>query len=485
MRTAVRLLLPISLVLNLMWLAGAIWPLHPLAAQDEVRYFPETGHTLRGRFLDYWNTHGGLAQQGYPLTEEFTETSALDNQPYTVQYFERAVYEYHPENAGSVYEVLLTQLGKYQLDSRYPNGSNPAAQRVPEPPTSSVPTSTPTAVPSSAAEFCGQAQELVGRNTYFCMSSESGDYIGAGRSYLFTEDDALFTTRLGYGGGVDTFVQESDLWNATFAPPNGSQLQKGTYEDAQRAPFREGKHPGIDVSGAGRGCNEISGRFTVLEFSYDYTTGEIQHVAIDFEQHCEGGNPALYGQLRYHATVGPDGQPVATPNPAAVPTATRVAVGPRPATVCAQASQLAGQDTYLCMSSESGDFIGAGRNWVDTPANATITAGYSETPGTALYFGVGGTTDWNVEFAPPHDQKLAVGIYDRAERYPFESPKRPGLSIVGDGRGCNRLTGTFEVLEIAMNAGKLSRFAANFEQHCEGGTPALLGQVRYHSTIRP
>jgi hypothetical protein len=44
-----------------------------------------------------------------------------------VQYFARALFEHHPENAGTPYEVLLALLGKYQLDSRYPGGSQPAA----------------------------------------------------------------------------------------------------------------------------------------------------------------------------------------------------------------------------------------------------------------------------------------------------------------------------------------------------------------------
>src|SRR5690242_4079717 len=58
--------------------------------------FPQTGHTVCGRFLQYWQEHGGLAQQGYPLSQEFTETSPLNGKPYTVQYFERAVFEHHP-----------------------------------------------------------------------------------------------------------------------------------------------------------------------------------------------------------------------------------------------------------------------------------------------------------------------------------------------------------------------------------------------------
>jgi choice-of-anchor B domain-containing protein len=61
----------------------------PATARGDATYFNETGHNLGGRFLDFWQAHGGLAQFGYPLTEEFTETLE-DGKPYTVQYFERA-----------------------------------------------------------------------------------------------------------------------------------------------------------------------------------------------------------------------------------------------------------------------------------------------------------------------------------------------------------------------------------------------------------
>jgi len=80
--------------------------------------FPETGKTVRGLFLEYWKTHGGLAQQGYPISEEFTEVSDLNGKLYTVQYFERAVFEQHPENAAP-YDVLLSQLGTFQYKAKY------------------------------------------------------------------------------------------------------------------------------------------------------------------------------------------------------------------------------------------------------------------------------------------------------------------------------------------------------------------------------
>ena len=86
------------------------------------RTFPETGKTVRGIFLDYWEQHGGLVQQGFPISEVFGEVSPLDGKAYTVQYFERSVFEYHPENPAPN-NVLLSQLGAIQYNKKYPNGA--------------------------------------------------------------------------------------------------------------------------------------------------------------------------------------------------------------------------------------------------------------------------------------------------------------------------------------------------------------------------
>ncbi len=85
---------------------------------DRARFFSETGHTVGGDFRLYWEAHGGLAQQGYPISEEFAERNALNGQTYTVQYFQRAVFEYHPENHGTPYVVLLSQLGRFAAQRR-------------------------------------------------------------------------------------------------------------------------------------------------------------------------------------------------------------------------------------------------------------------------------------------------------------------------------------------------------------------------------
>ncbi len=46
--------------------------------------------------------------------------SPTDGKSYTVQYFERAVFERHPENAGTPFAVLLSQLGTFQYAARHP-----------------------------------------------------------------------------------------------------------------------------------------------------------------------------------------------------------------------------------------------------------------------------------------------------------------------------------------------------------------------------
>ena len=80
------------------------------AADDSslVFYFPQTGHHLSGVFLKTWQADGGLMTFGYPLTEPIQQDGT------TVQYFERARFEYHPNNP-EPYTILL---GRLTTDAR-------------------------------------------------------------------------------------------------------------------------------------------------------------------------------------------------------------------------------------------------------------------------------------------------------------------------------------------------------------------------------
>ncbi len=98
-----------------------------MVSTDNARKYPQTGHSLGGIFLKYWDEHGGLAQQGYPISDQFQEQSELDGNMYTVQYFERAVFELHPENKAP-YNVLLSQLGTFRYKTKYSGSTNSGVQ---------------------------------------------------------------------------------------------------------------------------------------------------------------------------------------------------------------------------------------------------------------------------------------------------------------------------------------------------------------------
>lgn len=95
----------------------------PMALPTGTAYlFPETGKTVSSVFLQYWQANGGLAQHGLPLSEVLGEVSELDGKPYTMQYFERSVFEYHPENPAAS-NVLLSKLGTLRYEKKYPDGA--------------------------------------------------------------------------------------------------------------------------------------------------------------------------------------------------------------------------------------------------------------------------------------------------------------------------------------------------------------------------
>lgn len=81
----------------------------PFASKNDLMYFNETGHSLGGAFLSFWKANGGLRVLGFPITEPIQEGG------WTVQYFERARMEYHPEKAKQGFVVELSLLGRDYL----------------------------------------------------------------------------------------------------------------------------------------------------------------------------------------------------------------------------------------------------------------------------------------------------------------------------------------------------------------------------------
>ncbi len=75
--------------------------------------FNETGHTAVNGFLEFWRrTPNALFNIGFPISQPFIEESFSEpGKFYRVQYYERAVLEEHPENAGTQYYILGRLMG--------------------------------------------------------------------------------------------------------------------------------------------------------------------------------------------------------------------------------------------------------------------------------------------------------------------------------------------------------------------------------------
>jgi len=151
--------------------------------------------------------------------------------------------------------------------------------------------------------FVGSASTFAGQNILY-YSSQAGDWIGQGQEVRFTGADGAFT--------VDAYSDSHGLranfitpgwthsWFLNIGTADYSVLQAGAYESAQRAP--SAGHPQLDFWGDGRGCNTSTGRFDVLEIVRD-ASGAVTQLAVNWEQHCNGIVPALFGQIRYNSDV--------------------------------------------------------------------------------------------------------------------------------------------------------------------------------------
>jgi hypothetical protein len=136
------------------------------------------------------------------------------------------------------------------------------------------------------------------------LNGDSGDYIHPGYAKIAVADwkpyvDAIEKDYVRFD--IEPSGQQFGLWwNVEFSTQKMSKpLEVMTYLDAERAPFATYLKPGLNVTGDGRGCNTLSGQFTIHEITWG--TSSIKHLAATFEQHCEQGTPALRGCVVYDA----------------------------------------------------------------------------------------------------------------------------------------------------------------------------------------
>lgn len=394
------------------------------------------------------------------------------------------------------------------------------------------------------------------RQTFLTLISQPGDYVGQGITQTLTPADGTFSVSNTSDTVSISFNSSTQFWNLDFGSATTMKFGGGEYDRAQRTAFRSPTRPGIDVFGDGRGCNTDAGRFLVSDFALN-SDGTIARLAIDFEQHCEGAPPALFGSFRYNSSAAAEPRLAVASTYAlkgnagtsdaqvtvslCLPSTTIVQV----AYATADANAVQGTDyvsttgtvtfppgitsqtitipimgdflargnktfrvklsaasgapigvssanilirdpnvaqTVLAMSSLTGDYIGQGEQYLFTLSDGSFTFTNSAN---VVTFTINDGDFWDVDLAGPTSARLGKGDYENAQRYPFQPAGTPGLNVDGAGRGCNTLTGNFQVLQAGYNSSNiLQNFSANFTQSCEGTEPALFGYLRYHSVLQ-
>jgi hypothetical protein len=289
------------------------------------------------------------------------------------------------------------------------------------------------------------------------LESDSGDYIGLGAKYTYTQRNAKLAVSQA-NGKISVSVNGNEWWSGDFQAMNVlRRVRPGLYRNLQRYPFHNPTLGGLSWSGDGRGCNTLTGWFAVDEITY--VDGELDTLDMRFEQHCEGGPASLHGRIRWNRndTLAPLG-------PRRIPT--HLWAPPEGATPAA--------GNYVYLHSPPGDWIGQGQDYLYN-TGISVSAG-----GRSLNVNVGG---WGGEFvAMDSIARIKRGFYPGVQRYPFHNTAIGGMDWSGNGRGCNELEGWFAIDNIVYDSlGLLMALDMRFSQRCDGGPP-LRGEVHW---VRP
>lgn len=131
------------------------------------------------------------------------------------------------------------------------------------------------------------------------LTSQLGDYVGQGKAIAYSTPGHDAFVNANPGSVVVSLSAPGAFLTAIFGSDRGQPLTTGIYGDARRQ-YGPG-HPRLDVVANGAGCNNTSGWFEILEISYNGP--DIASLAVDFEQHCEFEEPALFGSIRVNSSV--------------------------------------------------------------------------------------------------------------------------------------------------------------------------------------
>ncbi|WP_030024818.1 hypothetical protein [Streptomyces monomycini] len=270
--------------------------------------------------------------------------------------------------------------------------------------------------------------------TSYTYTSVAGDYIGQGHAGTYREPNAKITVAGDAGYARVRVSTAEEWWDIDLAAPKGEKLRPGVYRDAERAAFRTGRSPGLDVGGNGRGCNEVYGRFTVHQIATD-EAGAITLLDASYTQNCESATAQpLKGTVKYRALP-----------------------------------------LSYAYKSDAGDWVGQGKSVTHTGATSTFRL--SNSYGGGVEFGVEGKREyWTAVLRPPLGERLTAG-----RTYQVTGAEGGAtLEVYGNGRSCADARGEFTVDRLYFtDEGKVTGLFARYRQVCGGGTAGMSGTIHH------
>jgi hypothetical protein len=211
--------------------------------------------------------------------------------------------------------------------------------------------------------------------TAFYFTSSSSAWVGGGDTELYTSTGGAAIGDDGATVGNSVYFtiigpSYAYWWYLNFAVPSSQTLSPGTYANATRYPFEPSTAPGLSFYGDGRGDNQSTGIFTVLEAVY--TSGTLTSFAADFVQFDELSlNAWNEGSIRYNSHVPVDYLPPPVIDSAS---ATPFAADKELLNASVNAAGLTGSCQFFYGQTASYGFSTPVQSFARSPADAAITA---------------------------------------------------------------------------------------------------------------
>jgi len=131
---------------------------------------------------------------------------------------------------------------------------------------------------------------------HFKLAGSPGEYISDGRDWTYDHVSASFILEsLERGRFALTVASGAEDWTIELATPDNKRFEKTRYANTEHPWIKDEGSPGLDISGAGRACNENSGSFVVNDVNY--VNDRITSIDVVMTQECLDENIPITGEL--------------------------------------------------------------------------------------------------------------------------------------------------------------------------------------------